>query len=149
MTDDSADAKTVVSTESLTVEGPKSTATEDAPPSWLTDDSDNPLTQTTTTNSKVSPEDLTEGAEIFVEGISYLHDMAAQNTGYEGFMMTPRRTKLWNRSIKFMLKHVKVERWPELMAVMWLGLDEGLMLMGFMLWRKEQRKREIPSEKKT
>jgi hypothetical protein len=147
MPDDADVTETVTNPpEELKVEGPAPTATEDAPPSWLTDDSDSQLSQSTT--SKVSPEDLTEGAEIFVEGIAYLHDMAAQNTGYDGFLMTPRRTKLWTRSLKFMLKHVKLEKWPELMAVMWLGLDEGLMLMGYMLWRKEQRKRELPSEKK-
>jgi hypothetical protein len=97
--------------------------------------------------SKVSEEDIREGAEIFVEGIAYLHDMAAEQTGYRGFAMTPRRTKLWTRSLKFLLKHVKVDKWPELMAVMWLGLDEGLMIMGYFMWKKNHgaASREPPS----
>lgn len=130
------------------IEGPAPTAAEDAPPSWLTDESDGTPAETEP-KSAVSEADLIEGTEIFVEGISYLHDAAADATGYDGFRMTERRTKLWKRSLKFILRHVKVEKWPEYMALLWLGMDEGLMLIGYLVWRKNQKPREpTASEKK-
>ncbi len=132
------------------IEGPEPKGTQEAPPSWLTEDADS-ISATPESKSKTSPEDIQEGAEIFVEGICYLHDMAMEATGYGGFGMSnnPRRIKLWNRSMRFMLKHLKVDKWPEMMALMWLLLDEGLMIVGYFMWRKSHNAsvREPPSMK--
>lgn len=117
--------------EELVVDGQEESREE--PPRSLLDASPEPTVGPEPSDVSGSTESL---ADMALLSVKYGHSIIAKRTGYAEFRLDDEETEYWRKALRFMLRNVSPDKWPDVFAFILVIMVTGGKVIGLLDYRK-------------
>jgi len=79
-----------------------------------------------------------EAVDILAGAVDLLHDRAAVYTHYEGWRLTEKELRLWEKVLRFLLRRFDMKDWDIIITLVALVMAESSKLFGYLQFRRQK-----------